>query len=236
MHTKWVCLLLLASMYGLAGSAQSVSISPTTLVLDGKNQIDTVTIRNQADHESIYELAGYRWTQRDEQDVLTLDKAFVVTPPVITLAPGQERVVRVGLLPQDAPASLEHAYRLRISELAAPTAGPEAGLNVRLQLLLPIFSPGRDRDLALDFSAKRESDGSLCVVGDNIGTTHAKLVWIAAAGDMDRKTPLQKYILAGKQGTMCTDASLDMGEKLTIGVTSAYEHDIFPYEISVSAP
>ena len=236
MWTRSGCLLFLAVLSGLMARADGISISPTTVILEPGRNIGALTLRNQGKTDVTYELAGYRWTQADGEDVLTLDKSFIVTPPVISLAAGEARVIRVGLLQEDAGTSVEQAYRLRISEMAAPENTAGANLNVRLQVLLPVFTRRADIDPRLEFSAYRTDTGRTCIDGQNLGRTHAKLAWVANPDGMDETVPVQKYILANSEGTLCLDIPFETGRKLIVAATSAHMNDVRPYEIPVTGP
>lgn len=236
MRIRSVALLLASQLFALASGAEGISIYPTTVLLDPGHRVGTVTIRNQANHEVTYELAGYRWSQTDDRDVLTRDRAFVVTPPVIVLRAGEERIVRVGLLSDPPAGGAEQAFRLRISELPHENGRQGANLNVRLQLLLPVFEARRDTPQELEFAAHHNSQGEICIEGDNKGDAHAKLVWVADADRPDQKTPVQKYMLAGSRGQLCVDKAFTVGRSVAIGVTSAHQRDVKPYETPITDP
>jgi len=215
--------------------ADGITVYPTTIVLDRSNHIGVLTISNQSDHDTTYELAGYRWTQTNGEDILSLDKSFIVTPPVITLPAGEARIVRVGLMSAEQQEAVEQTYRLRISELQPAAASEGAGLNVRLQLLLPVFSGGNDK-LKLSFSARATADRQACITGTNNGEAHAKLVWIEAADDPEHRVPMQKYLLANSASEICVDLPTKVGESLTVGATSAYLDKVHPYQVAVAGP
>ena len=228
MKVRLAALLTLSSLFGMTAATDGISIYPTTLILDQKQPIETLTIRNQSTRETVYELAGYKWTQNDGDDVLTLDKSFIVTPPVVTLAAGEERLVRVGLISDHPGTPGEEAYRLRISELPSP-AGPSASnLNVRLQVLLPVFAKQPVMGPNLQFSAFRDDSGRVCIDGLNMGDS-------TDAHQPDERIPVQKYVLGKSEGRLCVDNNLGGSDTLTLGVTSAYQRDIQPYEMSIAA-
>lgn len=236
MSIKWVASLIFASLHGLLADAGDISVYPTTLVLDEKSQISSLKIRNDGDSDGTYELAGYRWTQKDGADVLYLDQSFVVSPPVVVLRPGEERIVRVGLVDKDYSGPDERSYRLRISELPDSDTPDIANLNVRLQIILPVFDPGAHDDLQLDFSAVRSGNDGVCIHAINQGETHVKLIWIAPAGSEGRQMPVQKYILAKAQGDLCVEDIPGINKSVLVGVTSAYQTAVHPYEIALADP
>ena len=230
-------LLLLMCLNGLGSTAESISLYPTTLILEKDTGISTLTIENRSDHTATYEFAGYQWTQPDNGDELTLDKSFVISPPVVSLQPGEARIVRMGLLSSARPPpETEKAYRLRISELSSPAAIPNANLKVKLQILLPVFSGAPNTEQDLELSAVKRADGQTCIEGSNHASSHAKLIWLSRSAPSSDKTPVQKYILADSHGTLCTDADYNVGDKLTVGTSTAYRNEISSYEITVLAP
>lgn len=226
--------LMILGLFAVQAQADGVAVYPTTIVLDRSNHVGTLTISNQSNQEATYELAGYRWTQQNGEDNLTLDKSFIVTPPVVTLSPGEVRIVRVGLMSAEQRRG-EQTYRLRISELQAATASEGAGLNVRLQLLLPVFSGGTDK-LDLSFSARAAADGQVCITSTNNGEAHTKLVWIGAADAPEHRAPIQKYLLSNSSSEVCVELEMKVGENLAVGATSAYLDEVRPYQVTVAGP
>lgn len=233
---RLAALLLIVTLQGANAQADGITVYPTTLLLDNSSHVGTLTISNQSDTEAVYELAGYRWTDKGGEDTLTLDKSFIVTPPVVTLAAGEERIVRVGLMSVMPASSVEQAWRLRISELRPHSKSSGSGLNVRLQLLLPVFSSGNSHEQELNLSARAGADGQVCIAGKNMGDTHAKLVWVAATDAADHKVPVQKYLLAGSQAEFCLDPEADTANGLIVGATSAYLNEIRTYQMAVADP
>lgn len=234
MWTKIGALLALTVLRGLIAQAESISIYPTTILLEPGRNIGALTLHNRSDREAVYELAGYKWTQTNGEDDLTLDKSFIVTPPVVSLAAGESRVVRVGLLAEETGSALEQAYRLRISELPLAAGNRGATLNVRLQVLLPVFTKRTPAGPKLELAAFKSDDGSTCVEGRNLGNTHARLAWITSPDELGAPVPIQKYILANSNGSLCVNTPFGDAEQLTVAVTSAYQNDIRPYEVPVT--
>jgi len=235
MLDKLAAFLMILGLSATQALADGITVYPTTIILDRSDHIGALTISNQSDHDTTYELAGYRWTQLNGKDSLSLDKSFIVTPPVVTLRPGDARIVRVGLMSDGQQGTVEQTYRLRISELQPAAASEGAGLNVRLQLLLPVFSGGNEK-LKLSFSARVSADGQTCITGTNNGETHAKLVWIAAADGPEHRMPIQKYLLANSGSEVCVELATKAGKSLTVGATSAYLDEVHPYQVAVTGP
>ena len=236
MYIRWITSLFAGSLAGTLAFADGISVYPTTVLLEPDSRVSSLTISNLGDREATFELAGYRWSQDKNEDTLSLDKSFVVTPPVVTLAAGEERVVRVGLLSADDNVATESAYRLRISELSAARDPDGGNLNVRLQILLPVFLTSAERAPDLNFQVSEDREDKLCFVAHNRGATHAKLVWVSTADNAENKVPLQKYILSNSDLRVCSDALSAPGKRYLVGVTSAYQNDIMPYEISITEP
>ena len=229
---RFVILLMLLSHFGLYAASEGITVSPTTLIINPQDGVTTLRLKNRGKQEAVYELAGYSWALDSGRDVLTLERAFVATPPVVTLAPGEERIVRIGLLSTQHEGPVEQAYRLRISQLeGAPAQG--IGLNVRLQMLLPVFIEGAERKPQLSFDARKDENGSLCIAGRNDGYAHAKLVWVADAEAPEQKIPVQRYVLAQSDAELCAIPGLEVRNELLVGVTTAYQGAVEPYRVSV---
>lgn len=211
--------------------AFAAEIYPTTIILERDRPIATLRIRNDAAKAKSYEFTGYRWRQENVDDNYTPDDTLIISPPIVTLAPQEEAVIRVGLLEPNKTGDREHAFRLLINDISAPkpTTG---GLNLRLQILLPVFLKAATPNHALSLIAAKSDDGRLCIAGRNDGDTHAKMVWLDGAA-LKERIPTHQYFLAGASTEVCFDnlRPEDAAKGVKAGVTSAYQPGITEHEI-----
>ena len=67
------------------------SISPVRLYLKPEDKLTTLNISNGNDTDSTFQLAVYKWTRVNGEDVYTESKDLLVTPVMFTFAPEKTR-------------------------------------------------------------------------------------------------------------------------------------------------
>lgn len=217
--------------------AFAVSLMPLALVMDGDASVVSLHVGNDETMPRTYEVRIFRWSQDDGRDVLVPASELVVTPPIMTLAAGDKRVVRIGMLQKTADRSREHAYRILLTDITPATASEGAGLRLRLQYLLPLFlAPERaERHVAL--SAATTPDGKGCLAIANTGNIHTRLVSVEQADATGSPTTANRYVLAGQTALVCPDElALPPDRRIERArLTSAYANDVTPYHVPATS-
>lgn len=175
-HALAASACLLAALPG-ASVASSLRVDPIQLDLSEERRVATVTLRNEDDHPVTVRAYALGWTQRDGEDVYDEDRTLILSPPVFTVPPGGEQLVRVGARGEVAG----QAFRVMIEEVPDTRRG--SGIQVALRLNLPLFAhidEGREGDLA--WSASPSADGGWVVEASNRGTG-----WVRIDGAMIRE-------------------------------------------------
>ena len=172
---------ILASMaaYGLP-SAQAIagtfSISPVRVDLAARSTTGVVTIRNQEDQPVVVQAETRLWQQTGAGEQLEPTRDVLVTPAVFTIPPQGSQVVRVALR-RDVDPRLELSYRLILTEVPQQAAPGFSGLNMALQMSLPIFVAAQARtEPQVKWSASRGPDGKVAVTALNTGSEHARVL------------------------------------------------------------
>jgi fimbrial chaperone protein len=99
---------------------------------------ESITIRNGENAVLSMQLRAYGWSQ-DEQgrDVYEPTDELIFFPKLLTLAPGEKRMVRVGV--RGAPPEGELGYRIYLEELPETKSASPGGLRTLLRVGLPVF-------------------------------------------------------------------------------------------------
>lgn len=169
---------LLCPGWVLAG----VHVSPTILNLNESKPVEAFTLTNQGDKDTAFEVRLYRWGITDNQDDLEPSRDLLVSPPVFSIAPGESQTVRVAML-SDVAQTSEASYRAIFRELpSASQAGPVIGLNVALQISIPVFvTPSTTAPAELHWQARINNLGQLVLAAENRGGRHSKFTSLQAA-------------------------------------------------------
>jgi fimbrial chaperone protein len=82
----------------VTATAGTFSISPVRVELSTQRRTEALTVRNEAaDREVVVQAQTLLWSQQDGQDKLLETRDLVVTPPVFTLPPNSQQIVRVAV-------------------------------------------------------------------------------------------------------------------------------------------
>ena len=184
----------------------SLNVSPVRVNLSDNHTKDVIQISNQEDSVKSYEVEVVAWSQTDERrEVYSPTEDILAVPPLFSLNPGEEQLIRVGML-IDADANTERSYRMFITEIAPPEPekNESTGITMRLQIGIPVFvAPAAAATSSLEYIDYIQIEEQLFVQFRNSGNTHIKVteVHYSAPGSADKViTPAVAYILAGQTG------------------------------------
>jgi len=134
------CLITLLAAVG-SSWASDFSVTPVHVFLSASDRSETLTLRNEGEESVRFQVSAFSWDQKpDGSLVLAPTDDVIFFPELLSLSPGQERKVRVGLA--GVPGASEKTYRLIIEELAPlQKASLQTKPEVRLltKMGVPIF-------------------------------------------------------------------------------------------------
>jgi fimbrial chaperone protein len=171
--------LIFAGLAAAAASpagASAFRINPVSVAVAPDQGAAELRIENADSRPVAVRVTALRWTQAGGRDRMEPTRDLVVSPPIFTVAPGAQQLIRVGFRNRIPGA----AYRLIVEEIPGPKT-PGTGISVLLKLDLPFYViAGRGAVATLSWGARRAADGSLIVEGRNSGTLHAQILAIEA--------------------------------------------------------
>jgi fimbrial chaperone protein len=191
-----ILILLLTS---LAAGAQALSVLPVNILLTPGQRATTLTVTNQGSSKTAVQIRAYAWNQHDGDDQLTPSDEVVISPPIASIAPGANQVVRLILRPPQLDGDRETTYRVLVDQIPPPA---EPGIvHVVLRLSIPIFSEPLKRALPnVQFHVEINA-GQIYLVGINNGLRHDVFRDIELSTSDGRKLKAvpgsSPYILAG---------------------------------------
>lgn len=126
-----------------SAGAGSLQVAPV-LIDQTTEQAAALTLRDVGDRPVSVQLRVFRWSQENGEDKLTPTDDVVVSPPMTTLQPRADYVVRV-VRQVRRPASAEESYRLLVDELPDPATRAAGGVSLLVRQSIPVFfsSPSR---------------------------------------------------------------------------------------------
>lgn len=196
----WRVLTTLVGLLPIAASAANITVNPVSVQLGSERAITTIQVRNQGDEAVVMQVSVNDWRIEDNADHYTPTDALIVTPPIFTIPPGEEQVVRVGLR-EPTPATSERAFRVFLEQVpGGDTRKGGSHVRVNLRFGIPVFvAPRGGAAPKVQWRARRLKDGRLQVTGSNQGNAHlrvSRLALLDANGKSLVETEGLTYLLA----------------------------------------
>jgi fimbrial chaperone protein len=201
---RFLLLAALLTTLPASASAATYTVNPTRVYLSARATSALMTLKNESETPLRMQLRAQRWDQsRTGEMQLGPTDDLIVFPTLLTLAPGEERKVRVATT---APfGQIEQSYRLYVEELpaAAPDAPEGASVRILTRMGIPVFlQPARPAATAV-LRGLGMSGGALAFELANTGNTHyipesIVVRGFTAAGQPVGEWPVSGwYVLAG---------------------------------------
>jgi fimbrial chaperone protein len=194
---------LLGFLLTAVASAGSFQVNPIRIELAKGITTAVVTVRNDGEEPVVLQSSVLGWTQEGGKDVYASTSEALITPPVMTIAPGAEQIVRVGLRRPADPRN-ELAYRVFLQEVPPPPKPGFTGLQVALRVGIPMFVASTAPAVRkLDWSAAIGADGAIQLVAQNPGNAHVQItdleLRVPDASEPIAHESSLAYVLAGQR-------------------------------------
>lgn len=183
-----------------AGQAASIRVIPLLVEFAPGQSSATVDLENLAATQVALQLRAQTWRQEGPKETFTPTSDLVISPPVVTLPPGETQTVRLVLRKRNA--AVAQAYRLFIDEIP-PVSPGKMQLVLALSLSMPVFTIPADNGMPkLTWRTERTSDGKLVAVVSNSGGAYGVVRNVTAdmPGRASEAAELQEmlpYVLPG---------------------------------------
>lgn len=188
--------LLLASVCA-ATFAGSLRVAPTRLELPSDRHAAVLTVTNTGSQPVLLQLEPKRWLQiAGSEDYVPADD-LIVSPPIFTLDPGAEQLVRVGRRETQLPQG-EQAYRLFVQEVPSPLRPATQQLNVVLRIGIPVFATPPEAPIArLEWSLRCAESGPPTLRVVNTGGRAHRIDELTVRAEGTDTVVRALYVLAG---------------------------------------
>lgn len=182
--------------------AANVSVNPVQVHLSAKQGSALLTVKNQGSSPARFQLSASAWAQ-DENGGMVLEptRDVVFFPTIVSIAPGEDRKIRIGVTAK--AGEVEKTYRLFLDELPSEREEGHSGVRVLTKLGVPIFlQPAKPRG-ELRLAGTTLKDGMLAVMLENGGNSYVvpRQVRIRAVDGKGKSRVLAEqsgwYVLAG---------------------------------------
>lgn len=180
--------------------ASTLRIAPVSLDLQAPASAAKITLRSDGARPVNIQVRVFRWRQSGGLDELEPTRDVVASPPISTIVPGVDYVVRVVRIKKE-PVLGEETYRLLIDELPDPAMKQAGTVNMLLRYSVPVFftSPSASRQ-PLGWQVQR-MPGGLALVASNDGDTYVRVSNLAIRKRGGGRVPLREGLLGYVLGT-----------------------------------
>lgn len=139
MRHMQVIAAVVALVAGLAAPSEAASlrVAPISLKLSAQHASGTVRVWNDDRTPIQVQVRVFKWTVVDGRDVLEPTRDVVASPPMTSLAPGAENLIRIVRV-SGRPIGPAEAYRLLIDELPQPNKQRAGTVNVLVRHAIPV--------------------------------------------------------------------------------------------------
>ena len=198
----WLVVALCAIVgFAHAGSFQ---VNPIRIDMAKGATSGSITLHNDGDEAIVVQSSIVGWSQDNGHDAYAPTTEALVTPPIMTVAPGRDQIVRVGLR-RGPDAQRELTYRVYLQEVPPPPRPDFTGLQVALRVGLPVFvQPVAATIRRLEWSAQIRPEG-IVLTAQNTGNTHVQMTDFEVRGAGAEEPVAHQsslvYVLAGQRRT-----------------------------------
>jgi fimbrial chaperone protein len=170
-----VTLALLVLGLGADGArAAQLRVEPILLEMTAPAAAGTLTLHNEQGTEVAVQTRVLRWTLKDGKESLEPTDDVVASPPIATLAPNAEYIVRVVRVSK-VPVRSEESYRVIVDQLPDLRRQQTRTVNLLIRQSIPVFFRPQQLAPARLSWTFREEGGKLLVVATNSGDERVRI-------------------------------------------------------------
>lgn len=202
LHLKFLIILamtlLVAALAASPGWTATFSVAPVRVMLDGQRRTERLAVKNESDRPLTLLIKPYLWTQAEDGSDRYEEKSdLIIFPKALTVLPGEERFVRVGI--GALPGLVEKAFRIYLEEqpLKDDQTPQGAVARILMRVGIPVFAQPRKPEPAPRFTEMAIAKGALRLTLTNGGNSFAMAEQVVVRGLDARGTELFSKALGG---------------------------------------
>lgn len=134
--------IALACLAVTGANAASLRVAPVYLDVAHGGNATTLRVWNSGSSTVLVQVRVYRWTHnKGSDDVLTPTTAVVASPPIATLKPGGENLIRIVRV-ATTPVTAREDYRVLVDQLPDPKGARAGVVDILVRHAIPLhFEP-----------------------------------------------------------------------------------------------
>jgi fimbrial chaperone protein len=216
--------------------AQALQISPISVALQPGQMTTTLSVENTGADSAALQIRPFRWSQTNQQDLLTDTDDLLVSPPITTIGGGQTQIFRVVL--RRPAGRTEASYRLLLDQLPPPSM--PGVIRIALRLSIPVFAEPEAAAGSDVVWRVIEESGSAVLVGFNRGGKHLHIVDASLSAADGRRFKLQAlqlpYVLPGAEHRWRVENATGLRPGSTVSLAATSDAGPVHASLQVSEP
>jgi len=121
-----------------AAQAAGLRVAPVLLDVPSGGNSTTLTVWNTGDTLVPVQVRVYLWTHKGGDDILTPTTAVVASPPIASLKPGGENLVRIVRVAR-TPVTARESYRVLVDQLPNPKGYKPGVVGILVRHAIPLY-------------------------------------------------------------------------------------------------
>jgi fimbrial chaperone protein len=139
MTIRAIAMAIALACFAVTGvHAASLRVAP--IKLDVAQGVNSTTLRvwNSGDTIVRIQVRVYRWAHTANDDILTAQTAVVASPPIATLKPGGENLIRIVRV-ATTPVAEREMYRVLVDQLPDPKGNKPGVVGILVRHAIPLY-------------------------------------------------------------------------------------------------
>lgn len=175
------CILLFFLLLPLLAEAASFKVNPLKLTFSPQSRSAVLDVVNTSDRKISVQVDARSWGQDSSgKDIYQYTEDLVYFPKIVTLSPGEKRVVRLAFR-GERNQQHEQSYRLFIEELVDRSQESTA-LSFALRFSIPVFVQSKGMKATISVAEAGVDDGVANITLSNTGTEHVMVKHLHLTG------------------------------------------------------
>jgi len=167
-----------AGLYAVSAvsNAEAASLRVSPILIDAGAQANTsITLSNRESRPLNAQVRVFRWSQKDGQEDLVPTSDVIASPPIISVGPHEDYVIRLQRTTGEEPVN-EESYRVVVDELPNPDRQRNGTVAVVLRYVVPAFFFSPDSTQPRLKWSLGQRNGHTVIVAENSGDKRMQLV------------------------------------------------------------
>lgn len=223
LRTPYIALIGMVCLASNPSVAASLQAAPTVFEMPAGKAADTLRLRNDGTGVLNAQVRVFRWSQADGVDKIDPTTEIVTSPPMLTLQPGSEQVVRLVRVSK-RPIVGEENYRVVVDEIPDKSKQKNGEIALTFKHSIPMFfTTALDGKSRVTWAMETKGDTRF-IVAKNDGNRRVRIAGLTLKSPGTKDVVLGKglngYVLSGSSMRWVLPKTASVGSTGPVSVTA----------------